>query len=118
MAAITGQPAYHQVADDLRAKIQAGTYRRGAALPSTRQLMEAYEVSVTVVRAAINQLRIEGLIVGQPGKGVFVAEATPTPADDDLAEVRHQMEALRAELLRLNERIADLEQRVDDSRSR
>lgn len=116
MAAITGEPAYRQVADDLRTKIRTGQYEAGAALPSTRRLMETYEVSITVVRAAVNQLRLEGLVLGQPGKGVFVTDAPPSAADEenDLAEVRRQMDALRTELLRLNERIADLERRVGD----
>lgn len=116
VAAITGQPAYRQVAADLRAKIRAGSYAPGAPLPSTRQLMDAYDVSITVVRAAVNQLRLEGLVIGQPGKGVYVVEDIPAAADDDdLAEIRHQLDALRSELITLNDRLARVEQHVGDS---
>jgi GntR family transcriptional regulator len=116
LAAITGQPAYRQVANDLRGKVRAGRYAPGDALPSTAQLRDAYQVSITVVRAAINQLRAEGLVIGQPGKGVFVADTTAVPPeDDDLAEIRRQIETLRSELVKLNDRLARVEQRVVDS---
>lgn len=120
LAAITGQPAYRQVANDLRSRIRSGTYATGDALPSTAQLMDMYEVSITVVRAAINQLRAEGLVIGQPGKGVFVAAETATPAagDDDLAEIRQQLDAMRAELIKFNDRLARVEENVAGRRSR
>lgn len=119
MAAITGQPAYRQVADDLRTKIRDGRYSPGDVLPSTAQLMEAYTVSVTVVRAAINQLRAEGLVIGQPGKGVFIADtASASLEDDDLVEIRRQILALRSELIKLNDRLARVEERVAESQPR
>ena len=71
-----GGPAYRLVADDLRRKIAAGELPLGSAIPSTAQLGELYGVSTTVVRAAVAQLRDEGLVVGHPGKGVFVS-STP-----------------------------------------
>jgi len=95
-----GRPAYQQVADDLRRKIAAGELPVGSAIPSTARLSELYGVSVTVVRAAVAQLRGDGLVIGYTGKGVFVT-ATPdalaerTTTVDDLAA---QLAALRAEL--------------------
>src|SRR5690349_17251950 len=72
----TSRPKYQQVADDLRRSIAAGTYPVGAELPSTSQLTARYSASTTVVRAAIRELRTEGLVVGQPGKAVYV-QAVP-----------------------------------------
>lgn len=67
-------PLYHQVAADIRERIKLGALKPGDRLPSTRQLVEQYEVSETVIRFAMVQLKAEGLIYGQPGKGVYVAE--------------------------------------------
>ena len=95
-----GRPAYQQVADDLRRKIATGELPVGSAIPSTAQLSQLYGVSITVVRAAVAQLRADGLVVGHTGKGVFVSATPDTVAErtatvDDLAA---QLAGLRAEL--------------------
>lgn len=107
----TGRPKYVEVAASLRTAIADGTYPVGAELPSTARLTESFGVSTTVVRAAIRELRTEGLIIGQPGKAVFV-RAEP-PAEDPAGTVEEQLAALTAfvhtELTRLDERISALE---------
>jgi GntR family transcriptional regulator len=98
-----GGPAYQQVADDLRRKIASGEFPVGAAIPSTAKLSSAYGVSVTVVRAAVGQLRVDGLVTGYPGKGVFVS-ATPEETAERTATVEglaRQVAELRAEVARL-----------------
>jgi GntR family transcriptional regulator len=67
---------YAQVADALRADIRAGTYGPGDRLPSERELVDRFKVSAGSVRAALVQLRTEGLIVSYQGRGVFVTEQT------------------------------------------
>jgi GntR family transcriptional regulator len=104
-----GGPAYRLVANDLRQRIAAGELPLGSAIPSTAQLGELYGVSTTVVRAAVAQLRGDGLVVGHPGKGVFVSStpdalAERTTTVDDLAT---QLAALRAELGRVVSARAD-----------
>ena len=95
-----GRPAYQQIADDLRRKIAEGEIPVGSAIPSTAELTRTYGVSTTVIRAAVAQLRADGLLVGQPGKGVYVrstpgAAARRAATIDDLVR---QVEQLRAEL--------------------
>jgi len=123
-----GRPAYQQVADDLRRKIAAGELAVGSAIPSTAQLTRTYGVSSTVVRAAVNRLRADGLLLGQPGKGVFVrskpdAVARQVSSIDDLvrqvAELRERCEAeagrreeLQAEVARLRDQLDALQARV------
>jgi DNA-binding GntR family transcriptional regulator len=110
----TRRPRYQELADELRAKIADGTYPVGSALPSTSQLMSAYGVSVTVVRAAIKTLQAEGVAEGQPGKAVYV-QREPTPAEPtaEYREVSQQIEDLREALDRavdqLDERLSRLE---------
>jgi len=68
----SGLPAYRQVANDLRTKIAAGDHAPGAQLPSERELVERYEVSRPTIRQAIGVLRVEGLVLAEHGRGLFV----------------------------------------------
>jgi DNA-binding GntR family transcriptional regulator len=98
-----GHPAYQQVADDLRRRIASAEFPVGSAIPSTAKLTRTYGVSSTVIRAAVSQLRADGLLVGQPGKGVFV-RATPEGVAERTATIEDlskQVEELRAELGRI-----------------
>jgi DNA-binding GntR family transcriptional regulator len=97
-----GGPAYQQVARDLRERIASAEFPVGSAIPSTAKLREMYGVSITVVRAAVAQLRADGLVTGYPGKGVFVS-ATPDALAGRAATVEdlaRQVGELRAELRR------------------
>jgi DNA-binding FadR family transcriptional regulator len=77
MAEHTGRPKYLELADALKRTIATGEYPVGSALPSTARLTDDFGVSTTVVRSAIRELRGQGLVVGQPGKAVYV-RATPS----------------------------------------
>lgn len=71
-------PLYRQIANQVRAQIDAGILRPGDKLPSTRQLMAEHEVSETVIRFAMVELKALGYVYGQPGRGVYVSQR-PTP---------------------------------------
>ncbi|MER7576852.1 GntR family transcriptional regulator [Streptomyces sp. NPDC126514] len=110
--------AYQQVADDLRRRIAKGEFAETGQLPSYGKLQEAYEVTVTVARAAINQLKADGLVVSHQGKGVFLTPAAGRAAQLDLssrdpigavAELRQEVEQLRSEVGELRQRVATLE---------
>jgi GntR family transcriptional regulator len=60
--------------DDLKGQIESGELRPGDQLPSAAELRAQYEVSITVVRSAINWLKAKDLVEGVPGVGVFVKE--------------------------------------------
>jgi GntR family transcriptional regulator len=126
---VVGRPAYKQVADDLRRQIAVGELAVGAAIPSTARLTGSYGVSSTVVRAAVAQLRADGLLVGQPGKGVYVC-ATPDAVAEravsveelavrvselcDLYEIeRARREKLEAEVARLGREAEAIRGRLD-----
>lgn len=81
-----GAPAYEQVAQALRKRISSGQLPLGSAIPSTRELCTEFGVSATSVRSAVAQLRTEGLVRGQAGKGVFVI-ATPQAVKDETAHL-------------------------------
>ncbi|MEV0150361.1 MULTISPECIES: winged helix-turn-helix domain-containing protein [unclassified Nonomuraea] len=120
----TGRPGYLQIADDLRRQIRTGSLAPGATLPSTAQLCQRYDVSASVVKAAISVLRTENLVVGQQGKGVFVREGAAEASVEAGAEgavspdVMDQLSQMRQTLADLGGRIADLEKAVFQERKR
>ncbi|GAA1653862.1 GntR family transcriptional regulator [Nocardia ninae] len=58
---------WSDIADDLRARIKAGEWQPGDQLPTSRQLMEHYEVSnPNLLMRAIAALRAEGLLIADP----------------------------------------------------
>ena len=107
----TGRPKYVEVAESLRKAIASGQYPIGSELPSTARLTETYGVSTTVVRAAVRELSSEGLVVGQPGKAVYV-RAEPDVVDSDVEQRLDELSAyVRAELASMSDRIAALERK-------
>lgn len=116
-----GRPMYRRLADDLRAQIAGGSLGVGSELPSTAKLMETYGVSVTVVRAAIRELRSEGIVFGQPGKGVYVQQVPePQEPSSDFAEIKQQIDGLRNALddavQELDQRLSRLERMSEEDR--
>ncbi len=65
---------YNQIMDQIVAKVMAGDWRAGQALPSIRELASANGVSVITVKRAYLELERAGVIVTRQGKGSFVAE--------------------------------------------
>ncbi|MEU2612901.1 winged helix-turn-helix domain-containing protein [Micromonospora sp. NPDC007271] len=63
-----------ELLDDLLSKIKDGTYPPGSQLPSGRALADSYDVSQSTISRAVARLRQQGVLVGRPGRGVFVAE--------------------------------------------
>lgn len=66
-------PLYYKIEGDLKNKIFSGHYKSGDILPSERELIDMYKVSRLTVRAAVDRLAIENLVVKIQGKGTFVA---------------------------------------------
>ncbi len=124
MAEWSGRPAYAQVADALRADIRGGRIPPGSQLPSYEALMKKYEVSITVVRSAVRELKTEGLVYTHQGKGAFVRDPLPEPGALPGPQASEAFQAVMAELRSLHddldcfaERLARVERLVlpDDS---
>lgn len=98
----SGQPAYKQVAEDLRQRIRDGRLAVGSQLPSIAVLMQDFDVSITVVRMALAALRADGLVATHQGKGAFVLDGALPAGTGDLDQ-------LRAEVRSLSERVTALE---------
>jgi GntR family transcriptional regulator len=84
-----GKRLYEQVAAALHADIRKGRLGPGDQLPSERELVERFKVSIGTVRAALVQLRSEGLVTSHQGRGVFVTDlATLRRLSDDISQGR------------------------------
>jgi GntR family transcriptional regulator len=70
-------PITQQITDDLRRKIEEGTYGPGALLPSETELAAKYGVSRQTGRSALRSLEQEGLIVVHSTRGRTVRNRPP-----------------------------------------
>jgi DNA-binding GntR family transcriptional regulator len=69
-----GEPPYLVIAAGLRARIKAGEFRPGDALPSITRLSQEHGVARTTAQKALKVLKDEGLARGVQGWGTIVAE--------------------------------------------
>jgi GntR family transcriptional regulator len=71
-------PMYQQIADDLRARIEAGALASGTQLPTETELQDTYNASRNTVRDAIKRLTGAGLVETRPGQGTVLSAAANT----------------------------------------
>lgn len=74
------RPLYKVIADDLRTAITTREYPVGAMLPTELELCARYAVSRYTVRAALRELREQGLVTMRRGSGTRVTSLTPETA--------------------------------------
>jgi GntR family transcriptional regulator len=67
-------PMYRQIAEDLRAQIDAGELEPGQQLQTELELRDHYGASRNTVRDAIRWLTNLGLVETKPGQGTFVVQ--------------------------------------------
>lgn len=76
---ITMPTKKQEIVGALIARIDSGELMPGDAIPTHAELREQFGVSITPVREALNELKLLGYVVGQPGVAVYVAAAPPRP---------------------------------------
>jgi GntR family transcriptional regulator len=67
-------PYYIQLIEALKEKISHGDWKPGEQIPPEAELCATYGVSRTVVRQALREIELDGLVIRRKGKGTFVAE--------------------------------------------
>lgn len=94
------RPPYRQIAAMLRAAIESGDLAPEEKLPSEAALIEHFGVARMTVRQALQELRSEGLVVSEHGRGVFVRPMPPVRrlASDRFAK-RHREQGKAAFLV-------------------
>ncbi|MBC7647923.1 MAG: FadR family transcriptional regulator, partial [Vitreoscilla sp.] len=76
---------YGQIAEQLRALIEAGEFAIGQRLPAERDLAEQLPVSRPSVREALIALEVEGWVEVRSGSGVYVLRNKAPAAKADAA---------------------------------
>ena len=77
---------YRQIAEQLRALMEAGEFAIGQRLPAERDLAVQLGVSRPSVREALIALEVEGWVEVRGGSGIYVRrQAAPPVADPNLA---------------------------------
>lgn len=114
LSASDGTPMYQQVIDQITAKVMAGDWTAGTALPSIRELASASQVSVITVKRAYQELERTGVIVTQQGKGSHVSEAADTRKTLLHAELELHLRALLACAARLGLELHEIKRLVDE----
>jgi GntR family transcriptional regulator len=85
---------YQRIADELRARIEAGEYLAGRLLPSEAELSQQYQASRVTIRRALEALRAEGLVSSRQGFGWFVATDLLRQSLGRLGTIEAQLAAL------------------------
>lgn len=70
------EPAYAQLARQLRDAVEAGRYNDGVRLPTEAELAEQHGVSRQTVRRAFQDLVADGIVYRVPGRGTFANESS------------------------------------------
>lgn len=104
---ISTRRLYREIAEQIRARIEAGKFPLGARLPSERELAESFDVSRSSVREALIALEISGYVDVRMGSGIYVCALLPTGeglrqaegAQDSAAAEMAPFELLEARLL-------------------
>jgi DNA-binding GntR family transcriptional regulator len=103
------RPPYVQVAAALRAEISTGAFAPGEPLPSHRELVDHFGVSLGTVKRALGDLQGAGLVVSRQGQRAFVRSGASQSSEDAEPSLGELAAAVRA----LTERVATVERRLD-----
>jgi GntR family transcriptional regulator len=120
---VDGRLPYQRIADQIRQKINDGTYQVGARVPTVKALTLEYGAATNTITRALDELRKERRIESAPGRGTVVLPPPPRPADvehlrvavEDLAArvgdqhvTREEFEALQLEVGKLHGLVMDI----------
>lgn len=107
--------ASERVANDLRARIEAGEFGVSDKLPPHRQLATEYEVAVNTATAAVKLLRDMGFVTIPPNASARVRDrSTDVDTSAALRTVAEEVSTLRSELAGTAERLAEVERTLDE----
>jgi GntR family transcriptional regulator, arabinose operon transcriptional repressor len=69
-----GYPYYKQIAENILENINTGKFAPGSKIPTEKELIFQYEISITTVRRAVEELCRQGFLVKHQGRGTYVCE--------------------------------------------
>lgn len=108
-----GIPIFKQISTALRRQIEAGNLRQGDVIPSENELSASLKVSRMTVRAALDELAQQGLVVRQQGRGTTVSHVPVTKSANVIGfmsfseEMRARGLTPASEVLEFTDKLAD-----------
>ena len=111
----SSKPMYAQIVEQVIAKVMAGEWRAGDALPSIRELAATSQISVITVKRAYLELERAGVIVTRQGKGSFVADTLDATRILAAEEFAAQLKGLLAAASKLGLSRQDIVERVQQA---
>jgi GntR family transcriptional regulator len=109
-----GTPIFRQISDSLRSQIESGSLRQGDVIPSENELSASLKVSRMTVRAAVDQLVQQGLLVRQQGRGTAVARGPVTKSANVIGFMSFS-EEMRARGLQPSSQVIEFTDKIADS---
>ncbi|MEU1779248.1 winged helix-turn-helix domain-containing protein [Streptomyces abikoensis] len=102
-----------KIADALRAEVASGKLKPGEKLPAVRQIAERFDVAAGTATKALQLLSKQGVVRADSTRGYFVSEQPEVgegrgPSAEFVA-IMSELESLRAYLVRLDDRLQQLE---------
>jgi GntR family transcriptional regulator len=85
---------HQQLFRTLADMISSGVVKPGERLPTEAELVDAYGVSRTTARRALDELRRQGIVERQPGKGTFVLHPRLHATIPHLRSITEEIEQL------------------------
>jgi GntR family transcriptional regulator len=114
------RPPYLAVADRLRERIASGEFLPGSQLPTGRELATEYDVAPNTVLSAIRELRDEGLVISQQGRGTFVRESAAEQlqhgGSPEFRMLNEKLDAIVSAMESLAARVQELEEVAHENR--
>ena len=68
------KPVYAQIIDEIMLRIASGVYKRGARIPSVRDLAEEARVNPNTMQRALAEIERSGYIISLRTSGRFITE--------------------------------------------
>ncbi|WP_406400701.1 GntR family transcriptional regulator [Streptomyces sp. NBC_00879] len=109
------KPTAKEIAAKYRGEIADGKREPGSQLPAARKLAKDLGVQLMTVQSAYGQLRDEGLVLTQQGRGTFVRDpsaplGTEPGSSPAFAALAEELSSIHDALRQLGERLDRLEQ--------
>jgi GntR family transcriptional regulator len=88
----SGLAPYVQVVQQVKQALRLGWLQPGDKLPTVHEVAATVAINPNTVQKAYRELELEGLVVGRPGQGTFVARSLSQSTPAALAALGRRLE--------------------------
>ena len=88
----SGIAPYAQVVQQVKQALRLGWLQPGDQLPTVHEVAAAIVINPNTVQKAYKELEQEGLVVGRPGRGTFIARSLTQTTPASLAALSRRLD--------------------------